>query len=150
MRIICACLAVLFAAPLSAAAGEFDWMVREFSRETGAKPIRIPFFGLARFIVAVGQPAGASELRLAVFEHTKVESMRFTEIVDGAVGSAWQPMVRVQSRDGESTNIYAQRQGRNLRLLIASLDTSGDTTFVHLRVRPETLMKFLDEHCRNR
>ncbi|HEY7304185.1 MAG TPA: hypothetical protein VH601_08735 [Bryobacteraceae bacterium] len=150
MRAMRAFLVLLLLAPVALPASEFDWMVREFSRESGAKPIHIPFFGLARFIVAVGHPAGTSGLRLAVFEHTNLESSRFSDITDSAVGGAWKPMVRVRSRDGESTNIYAQHDGDNLRLLITSLENGGDATLVEVRVKPATLMKFVDEHCDRR
>ncbi len=150
MRSLCACLVLLLLAPLALPAGEFDWMVREFSRESGATAMHIPFFGLARFIVAVGHPAGTSELRLAVFEHTNLESSRFSNITDMAVGSAWKPMVRVRARNGESTNIYARPDSDNLRLLITSLDSGGEATFVEVRVKPAALMKFVDEHCERR
>jgi len=128
-------------------ASEFDWMVREFSRETGAKAMHIPFFGLARFVVAVGHPAGTSELRLAIFEHANLEPARFSDMTDVATGGAWKPMVRVRSRDGESTNIYAQGDKDNLRLLITTLERDGEATFVQVRVKPAALMKFVDEHC---
>jgi hypothetical protein len=120
-------------------------MVREFSRETGMKPTHIPFFGLAKFVVAVGHPAGTSELNLAVFENADLDAARFSQITDGAVGSSWKPMVRVRSKSGESTNIYARPSGKEMRVLIATLDHS-DATFVEVRVEPEALMRFVDEH----
>ncbi len=126
-------------------AGEFDWMVREFSRQTGMKPTHIPFFGLAKAVVAVGHPAGTSELNLAVFENADVDAARFNRITDDAVGSSWKPMVRVRSKSGESTNIYARPSGKEMRVLIATLDRS-DATFVEVRVKPEALMRFVDEH----
>jgi len=126
-------------------AGEFDWMVREFSRETGMKPTHIPFFGLAKFVVAVGHPAGTSELNLAIFENADVDAARFSRITDDAVGSTWKPMVRLRSKSGESTNIYARPSGKEMRVLIATLD-HGDATFVEVRVQPEALLRFVDEH----
>jgi hypothetical protein len=147
MRPLCAFLILFLLAPLALPASEFDWMVREFSRETGAEAMHIPFFGLARFVVAVGHPAGTSELRLAIFEHANLEPGRFSDLTDMAIGGAWKPMVRVRSRDGESTNIYAQGDKDNLRLLITTLERGGEATFVQVRVKPATLMKFLDEHC---
>jgi hypothetical protein len=150
MRRLYACLACLLLIPVALPASEFDWMVREFSRETGASQTHIPFFGLARFIVAVGHPAGTSELRLAIFENTNLEPARFSDLTDMAVGNSWKPMVRVRSRDGESTNIYEQSNGDNLRLLITTLDRGGEATFVQVRVKPTTLMKFVDEHCQKR
>ena len=119
--------------PVVLQAGEFDWMVREFSRETGIKPTHIPFFGVAKFVVAVGHPAGTSELNLAVFENAEIDAVRFRRITDDAVGSSWKPMVRVRSKSGESTNIYARPSGKEMRVLIATLDHS-DATFVEVRV----------------
>jgi hypothetical protein len=131
--------------PVALQAGEFDWMVREFSRETGMKPTHIPLFGVAKFVVAVGHPAGTSELNLAIFENADLDAARFSRITDDAVGSSWKPMVRVRSKSGESTNIYARPSGKEMRVLIATLDHS-DATFVEVRVAPEALMRFVDEH----
>lgn len=147
MRLFLGVLTLFVALPLASPASEFDWLVREFSRESGAKQTHIPFFGLVRVAVAVSHPAGTSELKLAVFEHTNLDSPRFSALTDAVVGRAWKPMVRVRSRNGESTNIYVQTDGKNLRLLIASLDRE-DATFVQVRIRPEELMKFVDEHDR--
>jgi hypothetical protein len=60
----------LCAHPLLVPASEFDWLVREFSRESGTKPTHIPMFGLVRFAVGITQPAGTSEMKLAIFENT--------------------------------------------------------------------------------
>jgi predicted nucleic acid-binding protein len=61
------------------------------------------------------------------------------------VGGVWKPLIRVCSRNGESTNIYSRPAGRNLHLLLATLD-HGEATFVELLVEPEALMTFIDEH----
>jgi hypothetical protein len=143
MRRLLAILMLVAALPLASRAGEFDWMVREFARESGLHPLHIPFLGLAKFAVAVAQPAGTSELKLAVFEHARFDSTRFSAMADAAVGESWKPMVRVRSRD-ESVNIYAQTQGERLRLLIATLD-NDDATFVQVRIKPQELMKFVDD-----
>ncbi len=148
MRRILATLSLAAALPLASQASEFDWLVREFSRQSAVKPTHIPFFGLAQFAVSVGHPAGTSELHLAVFEDVRLEPRRFSELTDAAVGRSWKPMVRVRSRSGESTNIYVQENGRDLRALVTVLDGS-DATFVELRIRPEALLKFIDEHGRS-
>jgi hypothetical protein len=136
---------LLFAAlPVVSWGSEFDWLVREFARESGVQPIHLPLFGLVRFAVAVVQPAGTSELNLAVFEHARLDPERFSEIADGATAHLWKPMVRVRSKNGESTNIYAQTEGQRLRLFIATLD-KDNATFVQVRVKPQELMRFVDE-----
>lgn len=145
MRRLAASLSVLLLLPLVAPAAEFDWLVREFSRQTGVKQTHIPFFGLARFAVAVAHPAGTSELRLAVFEHPNMEFGEFSRTINEVVGSSWKPIVRVRSRNGESTKIFTQSEGSRLRLLITSMD-KNDATFVQVKIKPEELLKFIDEH----
>jgi hypothetical protein len=126
-------------------ASEFDWLVREFSRESGINATRIPLFGFVRAAVAITHPAGASQLNLAIFEHATMEPQRFRILADSVVGSSWKPMIRVTSRKGESTNIYSRPDQNEMRLLILSLDHS-DATFVQVRVEPQRLMSFIDEH----
>lgn len=134
--------ALISLGPLSAS--EFDWMVRQVSYETGVKPVHIPFFGLARFVVRVGHPAGASDLHLAVFENTHLAPLRFGELFDRTAGPAWNPIVRVRSRKGESTNIYARQEGKHLRLLICTSEPS-ETTLVEVRIQPDKLIEVVDE-----
>ena len=126
-------------------ASEFDELVREFSRQTGSEQTRIPFFGIARFAVAISHPAGTSDLRLAVFEHPNVLPRDFAKVTDEITRGGWNRIVRVQSRKGDSTNIYTRRDGNHLRLLLATVD-HDDATFIEMRIRPEALMKFVDEH----
>jgi hypothetical protein len=147
MHRLLAVLSLAAALPLALPASEFDWVVREFSRQSGSKPMHIPLFGLARFVVATAHPAGTSELHLAIFRDVDIQSERFSQVTDSVVGPAWKPIVRVRSRNGESTNIYAQSIGKELRVLLTVLD-GGEATFVEVRVRPETLLKFVDEHGR--
>ncbi len=145
MRRILGILSLAAVLPLVSQASEFDWLVREFSRQSAVKPTHIPFFGLARFAVTVGHPAGTSELNLAVFEDVNLAPRRFSQLTDAAVGSSWKPMIRVRSSSGESTNIYVQENGKDLRALVTVLDGT-DATFVELRIKPEALLKFIDEH----
>jgi hypothetical protein len=148
MHRLLAILVVTAVLPLALAASEFDWLVREISRQSSAKPVHIPFFGLARFVVAVGHPAGTSDLHLAVLEDVELESARFSQLTDELVGPAWKPIVRVRSRKGESTNIYAESHGKDLRVLLTVLDGS-EAILLEVRIKPEALMKFVDEHGRS-
>ena len=47
MRRLLAILSVASALPLTMPASEFDWLVREFSRQSAATPVHIPLFGLS-------------------------------------------------------------------------------------------------------
>ncbi len=149
MRRLLAVMSLTAALPLACQASEFDWLVREFSRQSASKPMHIPLFGLARFVVATSHPAGTSELHLAVFQDVDIESERFSQLTDSVVGPAWKPIIRVRSRNGESTNIYTQSIGKDLRILLTTLD-GGEATLVEVRVRPEVLLKFVDEHGSSR
>lgn len=146
MRRVLALLAVICALPLSLPASEFDWLVRQFSRESGCKPEHIPFFGFARFAVAVARPAGTSDLHLAIFEHPAISAQLFGTLADKAVANrGWKPVVRVRERNREATNIYLLQDGRkHLRLLIAALDNDG-ATLVEVRIRPQKLIRLIDD-----
>lgn len=144
MRPFLAIASLLLVLTPAASAGEFDWMVREFSRETSVQQLHIPFFGLARFAVAVAHPAGVSGLKLAVFEHPNVQPELFSRIADSISGSDWKPMIRVREKNGEITNIYVQPEGHHMKLLIATLD-KDDAVFVQVALKPEKLMKFVDD-----
>ena len=148
MRRFLTIAALACALPVLSAASEFDWMVRQFARESGAQQVHIPFFGLARFVVAVGHPAGASRLNLAVFEHPAMDAASFCQLADSTAGLSWKPIVRVRSKNGDATNIYAQPDGKHLRVLIATLD-HDDAVFVEVRIQPEELIKFVDEQKHN-
>ena len=69
MRRLSTILLLAVSVPALVPASDFNSLVREFSRQTGVHQTKIPFFGLARFVVAVSHPAGTSELKLAIFEN---------------------------------------------------------------------------------
>jgi hypothetical protein len=138
-------LAAIGAAQLPGA--EFDRFVQSFARQSGARRVHLPFMGFANFLVSVGKPGGASSFKLAVFERGEIDTPRFSEVADStAADDSWKPMIRVRSRDGSVTNIYEHEAGKQLELLIATLD-SDNATFVHVRLDAKALAKFIDEHA---
>jgi hypothetical protein len=145
MRKMISLAAFLLALPALSPAGDFDWLTREFERQSGVHQLHIPFFGLARFAVAVAHPAGVSSLQMAVFEHPRVAPQDFAKFADSAVGKTWKPIIHVRDQTGEITNIYAQPDGKHLKLIIATLD-KDDAVLLQVRIRPEQLIKFVDEH----
>ena len=127
-------------------ASDFDGLVGEFARQTGAERIHIPFFGVARFAVAVAHPSGTSDLQMAVLENVHGDYADSGKITDRLViRDGWKRIVRVQEKKGEMTNIYMLPEGKRLRMLVAVVN-NGDATFVQLRIKPEALAKFVDEH----
>lgn len=139
-------LLLAISAPLFGWAGDFSSLVHEFSRQTGVHETRIPFFGLARFVVAVAHPAGTSELKLAIFENVDGRQRDFMNTAEGiAYTSGWKRIVRVRSRNREFVNIYTLPEGHKLRMLVTTID-HGEAVFVEMRIKPEELMKFVEEH----
>ena len=134
--------------PSTLLASEFDWIARNFERESGCKQVHIPFFGLARFVVGVTHPEGVSDLHLAIFEDSAISPERFRSLVDDAVGGSWKPMIRVHSSRGDTTSIYAREDGKHMRFLIGTLD-GNDATLVQIRMNVNKLVNFIDEQ-RNR
>ena len=132
--------------PLLGLASDFNSLVHEFSRQTGVRETHIPFFGLARFVVAVAHPAGTSDLKLAIFENVDGRQWDFMNAAEGiAYTSGWKRIVRVRSRNREFVNIYTMPEGRKLRMLVTTID-HGDAVFVEMRIKPEELIRFVDEH----
>jgi hypothetical protein len=146
MNVLRALTLMMVCVPLAFPASDFDGLIREFSRQMGVDQLHIPLLGMARFVVAVAHPAGTSELKLAIFEHVDDRTADFSRTADSvATGAGWNRMIRVREKRGEFTNIYMRPDGKRVQVLVATID-SGDATFVQVRVKPETLMRFVDEH----
>ena len=123
---ICAA-ALILSAPGAAGDREFDTIVRRVEARYDTNHMRIPLFGLANFFVKVVRPAGATDLKLAVFEDLRrprfTEEEEFTGLVQEALGPDWHPFVRVQSRrNNEWTCIYASISANHWKLLIATME----------------------------
>ena len=136
-----------------AAAGdrEFDTIVRSVETRCETSHTRIPFFGLANFVVKVVRPAGASDLKLAVFEDLRrpifAEQEDFTGLLQGALGSDWRPMVRVHSRrNNEWTCIYASGFGKQWKLLVATAERR-EATIVRIKLNPDGLLRWISQPC---
>ncbi len=129
--------------------GHFEAVVRNVESQFGVRKMRIPLFGVVKFFVRAARPVGVKQLDVAIFEDLRLsrsDMEDFDAAVTSALGGAWRPMVRVRER-GETTCIYAQPDGKDLKLLVA---TTGhdDTVLVEVKVNPERLARMLDESPR--
>jgi len=147
MKRLATLLLLAVSIPTLVPAGDFNSLVREFSRQTGAHQTKIPFFGLARFVVAVSHPAGASELKLAIFENVNGRQGDFANTAEGLVkDERWNRIIRVRSKKGrEFTNIYMRPEGNKLGMLVTTVD-DGDAVFLQVCIKPEALDRFINEH----
>jgi hypothetical protein len=130
---------------------EFDTIVRSVEARCDTSHTRIPFFGFANFLVKVVRPAGASDLKLAVFEDIRrpifAQEEDFTSLMQGALGPDWRPFVRVQDRrNNEWTCIYASTSANRWKLLIASME-KREAAIIRIKLNPEGMMKWIAKPC---
>ena len=95
---------------------DFDEVAQAIESATNAE--RIPLFGLglmAKSLTSLIQPAGASNLRFAVFDpgFDQIDGQRFQAAVSNELDSSWQMTLRVRSRRGEHTLIYTRPRSTN-------------------------------------
>jgi VWFA-related protein len=127
---------------------EFKALVKHIETHYRARRTRIPFLGLAGFIVKVVRPAGVKGFKLAVFEDqdfsASAEDRTFESVMGRALSAEWQPLVRVHSRkSGERVYVYAKPKGKDLELMIATLERR-EAVVIQVKVNPDTLAKWME------
>jgi hypothetical protein len=143
---------LLCALTLSAAAADRDFnaVVKGIERHYGIRRSHPHLLGFALF---VAKPAmwgsGAHGLKLAVFESETRDLSTSTADLDrimaDAVGPEWRPFVRVRSnQDRESSVIYVAFAGKQMRMLIASVE-HDEIAVVHLRISEKAIHQWMDE-----
>jgi hypothetical protein len=131
--------------PLSAFDRDFDSLVHNMESEYGTKRLYIPFMGFANFIVKIARPAGASDFKLAVFEHVDANRHPSPERLDATfMPQGWKPFIRVHSnRSGERVQIYARQSHRDHELLITTFERD-EAVVIRMRVNAEQLVKWVN------
>jgi hypothetical protein len=105
--------------------------------------------GLAGFTVKFWHIAGVKSFKGAIFENqpfvNAASDTRFDEVVRAAMDSGWQPLVRSWDRHtGERTYIYAQDLGKDMKVLVVSLE-SNEAVVLQVKVDPKKLNDFIEE-----
>lgn len=141
-------LSGLLLAPAAGRAGdrEFHAIVERIQAHYQKRPMR--FMGLVSFVANRARPEGVRGIKLAVFED--LDSARhpadpdFEAFMQEIVGPEFHPFVRVLSRrDGEQTFVYAKGSGRDLELLVVTLD-QDEACVVKMKVDPEGIRQWVD------
>lgn len=140
--------AAVLSAPGFARDREFDSLVRQFEAHYGVCHLRIPLLGFANFIVKVGRPGGASDLKLAVFEEMGRASLGEPEesldFVQQTLGPDWHPFIRTwEPRKNEWTAIYSNFERGRWKLLIVTADRA-DSTLVRLKLNPNAMKHWIE------
>lgn len=103
----------------------------------------------AGMVVKFWHVGGVRHFKAAVFEDQRfiqtASDAKFDEIVQSATHSGYQPLVQSYSRrSGEHTFIYARSEGKNLKLLIVSLEPD-EAAVIQVTLDPDKLNQVLND-----
>jgi hypothetical protein len=141
---LCAIICLMLStAAIDGAESGFDDIVRTISDELHARPMHVPFFGLAKFAIFVAHPAGVKHLELAVFPHGDFDRQSTRSIAEAieAMHRDWSPFVRVRNAR-ESVLVYMTQERNDCKLLVVAVETN-EATVVEVRLNPEGLQAWL-------
>lgn len=144
-------LVVMLAGSPSAAKAKdhaFDAIAKHLKSQYKAKKRRIPFMGLASFAVKLIRPAGVKSVKLAIFEELNHAPAggggnELSALLRNALSSEWQPIVRLRSRDGEQTYIYAAEDGASVNLMFVTIDGT-EAVVARVKINPDKLKNFIE------
>ena len=156
----CLILAALLApAPSAFARDDFGKIVHHIESNYHVHRQHRWVMRLAGFTVRFWHIGGVKSLKGAIFENQRftnaASDTRFDEIVRAAMDSGWQPLVQSwDRRTGERTYIYAQDLGKDMKVLVVTLE-SNEAIVLQVKVDPRKLDEFIEEtspggHHRNR
>lgn len=105
--------------------------------------------GFAGLVVKFSHVGGVKGFKAAIFEDQHLDATdadaRLDEIVQSASEHGWHPLVKSYSRrSGEHSYIYVQDQGKDIRMLIVSVEPN-EAAVLQLKLDPDKLAKFMDE-----
>ena len=104
--------------------------------------------GLAGLTVKMTHIAGTRNVKIALFDDQRLDATgsELDELVMAVGASGWQPLVRsFDHRSGEHTYIYARNEGRDLRVLVVSVEPN-EGVIVEVTVNQKKLLEFIDRH----
>lgn len=150
LLIVIAALGIFcFALPAQAATDDFGRIVHHIEAQYHVHRQHRFAMGLAGFVFKFYHFAGVKSLKGAIFENQPFvnagSDRKFDEIVRAAMDSGWQPMVQSWDRSsGERTYIYEQDLGRDMKVLIVSLEPD-EAVVLQVKINPEKFNEFVRE-----
>lgn len=133
----------------TAYADDFGKIVRHIEASYHVHRNHRSIMGFAGLVVKFWHPGGVKSFKAAVFEDQRLlqdePDGRLDEIVQSASKHGWQPIVKSYSRrSGEHSYIYVQTQGKDIRMLIVSVEPN-EAAVLQLKLDPDKLAKYMDE-----
>lgn len=125
----------------------FDAIAKHLKSQYKAKRRKIPLMGLANFAVKIIRPAGVKSIKVAIFEELDhapaAGDNELNLILRNALSPDWRPLVRVRSRTGEQTYVYATEEGKSVKLMVVNIDRD-EAVIARVKLNPDKLKDFLE------
>lgn len=133
----------LLATPARATDRWFSDAVQELETTMGAERLKIPLWGLIRFVGGIAtRPVGAADWDVAIFEHVRNPRLDRPFAWQG-LGPDWKPMVRVHAPGRESVAVYVKQEGNWYRVLVATVERH-EAVVVKFSMKPDRLAMWVN------
>ncbi len=113
--------------------------------------MRMPGMGfLVNTVMFVKKPAGASSMKMAIFDEESglrgVGSEEFQQAVRKELGSDWKPLLQVRSRrDGEAVTAYVRISNSTCEMLIATSERE-EGTIIQMKLDGRKMMAWISDN----
>jgi len=139
---------VLFSQSARAGDKEFGVLVHYVESHYQAHRQYRFLLGFASVAVKIVRPYGVKGMKLAIWGNGKIsanpDDRDFPTVVKAGLAEGWQPMVRVWSRrDGERTVIFAKADGKDMKLLVATVE-QDEAAVIQVKINPDKLSKCIE------
>jgi hypothetical protein len=106
---------------------------------------------VAGVVVKCSHVGGVKTLKAAIFDEQHLDATeldsRLDELVAHATASGWRPLVKSFSRRrGEYDYVYAQASGKDLKLLVVSVEPD-EAVVLEVKLDPLKLSDFINAHA---
>jgi len=141
---------ILAGGPSQARADDFGKIVHSIESNYHVHRNHSWVMGFAGILVkCTGGFAGVKGFKGALFENQHLSGSNpdssLDEVVQSAGEHGWQPIVKSYSRrHNEHNYIYARQEGKDLKVLIVSVEPS-EAVVIQVKVNPDKLAKFIEE-----
>jgi hypothetical protein len=142
-------LGCLLLTPLAASAKDWDFRdaVEDLERHLGARRLRIPLWGVMKFIgYPVYRPLGVKDFDMAIFEDVP-ERLEEEPSLLRRLGPGWRPVLRVRERHGDHVYLYARDEGSWIRMVMLTVDRN-DAVLMHFKMRPSGFLVYVAKTAR--
>lgn len=126
----------------------YNNIVNHLKTKYHAKKVGIPMMWLARFAVKIVRPAGVKSFNLTMFENLRVSretlDAEMQSAMRNSLSAEWSPIFRVHSRNGAQAYLYMGEAGKDVKILLVTIDTNNQAAVIRAKFSPEKLAEFVN------